>query len=90
MLSKFKIKSLGEGSFSTRFRHDRTQNCPEPLPLIEVYEAEIRRLRAENEALKIQQNTVIHQLHTALAHLQQAREELHQLKERTTETGLSF
>ena len=74
MLSKFKIKSLSKGSFTTRLKHDRTQNCPELLQLIE---AEIRRLRAENEVLNIQQNTVIHQLNTALAHLQQGREELH-------------
>ena len=46
MLSKFKVKSVGGGSFLTYFHHDRAQSSTlaQTQPsLIEVYEAEIRR-----------------------------------------------
>lgn len=61
MLSKFKVKSVGGGSFQTHFYHNREQSCalvPTQPSLIEVYEAEIRRLREENRNLKIQHNTM--------------------------------
>ena len=70
MLSKFKVKSVGGGSFQTHFYHNREQSCAlvQTQPsLIEVYEAEIRRLREENRNLKIQHNTMANQLNEVLA-----------------------
>ena len=45
MFSKFKVTSVSS-AFTTH------------LPLIEVYEAEIRRLRGENEFLRHQNNSL--------------------------------
>ena len=73
MLSKFKVKSVGGGSFQTHFYHNREQSCAlvQTQPsLIEVYEAEIRRLREENRNLKIQHNTMANQLNEVLAEIQ--------------------
>ena len=47
MLSKFKITSLRDGSFTTRLGHNRIQNRTEPIALTQIYESEIRRLQAE-------------------------------------------
>lgn len=66
MLSKFKITSVGENSFSSQFKvYPRTNSEPTQVPLIEVYEAEVRRLRAENNFLKTQYNFMFVQLNTA-------------------------
>ena len=46
MFSKFKVTSVSSG-FTTH------------VPLIEVYEAEIRRLRGENEFLRHQNNSLV-------------------------------
>ena len=46
MFSKFKVTSVSS-AFTTH------------LPLIEVYEAEIRRLRGENEFLRHQNNSLV-------------------------------
>ena len=73
-MSKFKVKSVGTGNFVTHFQHDRAQSCAQAQiqpSLIEVYEAEIRRLRKKNFYLRIQHNPIITQL-KVLAHLQQA------------------
>ena len=69
MLSEFKITSLRDSSFTTRLRHNRIQNRTEPVPLTEIYESEIRRLRAENEFLKMQSNANAIQQNAALAQL---------------------
>ena len=93
MLSKFKITSCDENSLSVRFRHNRAKKAePEQLPLIDVYEAEIRRLREENENLKLQHNSVVLQLTAALTQLQQANAEIFQLKQHIaqTETASNF
>lgn len=52
MFSKFKVMSTP----NTYSRH---------FPLVEVYEAEIRRLRSENEFLKLQHNSLVVQLKEA-------------------------
>ena len=75
MLSKFKITSYGDTAFTPRFRQyraDGAQNCAQPsdVSLQEVYEAEIRRLRTENDFIKLQHNSVVLQLNAALAKLQ--------------------
>ena len=54
MFSKFKVTSVSS-AFTTH------------LPLIEVYEAEIRRLRGENEFLRHQNNSLVVQLNDALS-----------------------
>ena len=75
MLSKFKVKSVGGGSFLTYFHHNRAQSCTlaQTQPsLIEVYEAEIRRLREENHNLRIRHNSMATQLNEVIAQLQQA------------------
>ena len=75
MLSKFKVKSVGGGSFLTYFHHNRAQSCTlaQTQPsLIEVYEAEIRRLREENHNLRIRHNSMATQLNEVVAQLQQA------------------
>ena len=54
MFSKFKVTSVSS-AFTTL------------LPLIEVYEAEIRRLRGENEFLRHQNNSLVVQLNDALS-----------------------
>ena len=69
MLSEFKITFLRDSSFTTRLGRNRIQNRTEPIPLIEIYESEIRRLRAENEFLKMQYNAIAIQLNAALAQL---------------------
>ena len=69
MLSKFKITSLRDSSFITSLWHNRIQNRIEPIALTEIYESEIRRLRAENEFLKMQYNSIAIQLNAALAQL---------------------
>jgi len=56
MFSKFKI-TPSSNAYSTHF------------PLVEVYEAEIRRLRSENEFLKLQNNSLVVHLNEALAKL---------------------
>lgn len=81
MLSKFKITSYGNTAFTPRFRQYRAngaQNCAKSsdVPLQEVYEAEIRRLRAENDFIKLQHNSVVLHLDAALAKLQQANTEI--------------
>ena len=93
MLSKFKAKSVGGGSFQTHFYHNREQSCAlvQTQPsLIEVYEAEIRRLREENRNLKIQHNTMANQLNEVLAQLQQANAEKLLQKQRIIETKNVF
>ena len=93
MLSKFKVKSVGGGSFQTHFYHNREQSCAlvQTQPsLIEVYEAEIRRLREENRNLKIQHNTMANQLNEVLAQLQQANAEKLLQKQRIIETKNVF
>ena len=55
MFSKFKVTSVSS-AFTTH------------LPLIEVYEAEIRRLRGQNEFLRHQNNSLVVQLNDALSH----------------------
>ena len=93
MLSKFKVKSVGGGSFQTHFYHNREQSCalvPTQPSLIEVYEAEIRRLREENRNLKIQHNTMANQLNEVLAQLQQANAEKLLQKQRIIETKNVF
>ena len=67
MLSKFKITSLRDSSFTTRLGHNRIQNRTEPVPLTKIYESEIRRLLAENKFLKMQSNVI--QLNATLAQL---------------------
>lgn len=85
MLSKFKITSVGENSFSSRFKlHHRNNSEPTQVPLIEVYEAEVRRLRAENDFLKTQYNAMFVQLNTAHNQLQQANAQISHLQ---TENG---
>ena len=69
MLSKFKITSLKDTSFTTRLGHNRIQNRTGPIPLTEIYESEIRRLHAENEFLKVQYNPIAIQMNAALAQL---------------------
>ena len=54
MFSKCKAKSVSSG-FTTH------------VPLIEVYEAEIRRLRGENEFLRHQNNSLVVQLYDTLS-----------------------
>ena len=54
MFSKFKVTSVSS-AFTTH------------LPLIKVYEAEIRRLRSENEFLRYQNNSLVVQLNVALS-----------------------
>ena len=54
MFSKFKVTSVSS-AFTTH------------LPLIEVYEAEIRRLRSENDFLRYQNNSLVVQLNVALS-----------------------
>ena len=54
MFSKFKVTSVSS-AFTTH------------LPLIEVYEAEIRRLRGQNEFLRHQNNSLVVQLNDALS-----------------------
>jgi len=56
MFSKFKI-TPSSNAYSTHF------------PLVEVYKAEIRRLRSENEFLKLQNNSLVVHLNKALAKL---------------------
>ena len=76
MLSKFKVKSVGGGSFLTYFHHNRAQICTlaQTQPsLIEVYEAEIRRLWEENHNLRIRHNSMATQLNEVVAQ--------HQLKQ---------
>ena len=93
MLSKFKVKSVGGGSFQTHFYHNREQSCTlvQTQPsLIDVYEAEIRRLREENRNLKIQHNTMANQLNEVLAQLQQANAEKLLQKQRIIETKNVF
>ena len=68
MLSEFQITSLRDSSFTTRLGHNRIQNRTEPVPLT-IYESEIRRLRVENEFLKMQSNANAIQLNAALAQL---------------------
>ena len=60
MFSKFKL-TPSPNEYSTHF------------PLVEVYEAEIRRLRSENEFLKLQNNSLVVQLNAALAKLDKQR-----------------
>ena len=62
MFSKFKVASAP----NSHSRH---------FPLVEVYEAEIGRLRRENEFLKVQINSLVVQLKEALAEIdkQEAR-----------------
>ena len=60
MFSKFKL-TPSPNEYSTHF------------PLVEVYEAEIRRLRSENEFLKLQNNSLVVQLNEALAKLDKQR-----------------
>ena len=48
-----------------------SQQCP----LVDVYEAEIRRSRTEKEVLKLQQNAQVIQLNDTLAQLQTLKEE---------------
>ena len=62
MFSKFKVTSASN-TYSTHF------------PLVEVYEAEIRRLRSENEFLKLQYNSLVVQLNEALAQLHRKQAE---------------
>ena len=93
MLSKFKVKSVGGGSFQTHFYHNREQCCalvPTQPSLIEVYEAEIRRLREENRNLKIQHNTMANQLNEVFAQLQQANAEKLLQKQRIIEAKNVF
>ena len=54
MFSKFKVTSVSS-AFTTH------------LPLIEVYEAEIKRLRVKNESLRHQNNSLVVQLNDALS-----------------------
>ena len=83
MLSKFKITSVGENSFSSRFKvYPRTNSEPTQVPLIEVYEAEVRRLRAENNFLKTQYNSMFVQLNTAHNQLQQANAQISHLQQK--------
>ena len=92
MLSKFKVKSVGGGSFQTHFYHNREQSCAlvQTQPsLIEVYEAEIRRLREENRNLKIQHNTMANQLNE-VKQMKQANAEGLLLKQRIIETKNVF
>ena len=51
--------------------------------LREVYEAEIRHLRAESHYLRIQHNSIVAQLNVVLAQLQQVNAESTLLKQRT-------
>ena len=70
MLSKFKVKSVGGGSFLTYFYHNRAQSCAlaqTQSSLIEVYEAEIWRLREENHNLRIRHNSMPTQLNEVVA-----------------------
>ena len=60
MFSKFKL-TPSPNAYSTYF------------PLVEVYEAEIRRLRSENEFLKLQNNSLVVQLNEALVKLDKQR-----------------
>ena len=78
MLSKFTITSQRDGSF-----HNRT----ELIPQTDMYESEIRHLRAENEFLKMQYNSVFAQLNAALVQLQQSHGETLQLKPDIVETA---
>ena len=89
MMSKFKITSLRDGSFTSRLGHNRIQNCTEPILLADMYEREIRRLRAENEFLKMQCNSIVAQLNAALAQLQSCGQTL-QLKQDITETACFY
>ena len=93
MLSKFKVKSVSEGSFLTHFQHNRAQSCAlaQTQPsLTEVYEAQIRRLREENHNLRIQHNSIATQLNEVVAQLPHANAEGMLLKQRITETGNVF
>ena len=90
MLSKFKCSSLKNSSCSSRFWHipsNRGTTCAEPsqASLVEVNEAEVRRLRAENDLLKLQLNSVVVQLNAALAQLEQTNAEAFQLKQKVEE-----
>ena len=58
MFSKFKVTCMSN-AYSTHF------------PLEQLYEAEIRRLRSENEVLKLQNSSLVFQLNAALAQLHQ-------------------
>ena len=58
--------------------------------LIEVYEAEIRRLREENHNLRIRHNSMATQLNEVVAQLQQTNAEGLLLKQRITETKNVF
>jgi len=60
MFSKFKL-TPSPNAYSSHF------------PLVEVYEAEIRRLRSENEFLKLQNNSLVVQLNEVLAKLEKQR-----------------
>ena len=85
MLSKFKIMSCSDTDFTPRFRQYRVngaQNCAQLsiVRLQEVYEAEILRLRGENNFIKLQHNSVVLRLNAAQAKLQQA--EILQLKQK--------
>ena len=83
MLSKFKITSVSENSFSSRFKvYPRTNSEPTQVPLIEVYEAEVRRLRAENNFLKTQYNSMFVKLNTADNQLQQANAQISHLQQK--------
>lgn len=93
MLSKFKVKSVSGGSFLTHFQHNREQSCTlaQTQPsLREVYEAEIRRLREENNDLRIQYSSIATQLNEVQAQLQQANAEGMLLKQRIRETENVF
>ena len=93
MLSKFKVKSAGVGSFVTHFQHNQAQSyAPAQIQpsLTEVYEAEIRRLREENHYLRNQHNSIITQLNDVIVQLQQANAERKLLKQRIAESEKVF
>ena len=89
MFSKFKIEKPPNVLYKRGPRHFEAEQSVISLPLLEVYDQQIRHLRAENEQLRAENNGQATELAVRRAEVFQLRQELQLLRDEVAQSRLA-